>query len=86
VAIRLWAKGQKAFDIGPYLVIKLDDTTIGKTMLDQDGWLSLILQAEINEGDHILSVEFTNDIHDPKKGQDRNVFLGDVEILSLKNT
>jgi O-antigen ligase len=85
VAIRLWAKGQKAFDIGPYLVIKLDDTTIGKTMLDQDGWLSLILQAEINEGDHILSVEFTNDIHDPKKGQDRNVFLGDVEILSLKN-
>lgn len=84
IALRLWVKGQKAFGIGPYINIRLDDSIIGKTMLDEENRTSLILRPDINVGEHVLSIEYTNDIYDPRTGQDRNVFLGDLDLLYLE--
>jgi O-antigen ligase len=79
--LRLWAKGGKVYDVGPLIIIRLDGKVIGKTMLTEERWTPLFFQPEISAGDHILAVEFTNDLNNPKLGQDRNVFLGDLEVI-----
>jgi len=84
IAIRLWVKGQKAFNVGPYVIIRLDNQIIGKSQLIEDKWTSLIFTPEISKGEHILSVEFTNDIYIPELKQDRNVFLGDLEVIYMR--
>ncbi len=83
-ALRLFLKGQKALHVGPYVIIRLDGKTIAKTMLTLEEWTPLLLTPEITPGAHTLEVEFTNDLHKPELHQDRNVFLGDVEIIYLK--
>lgn len=84
IALRLWIRGQKAFGIGPYIILRLDKNIIGKTMLTEENWIPLIFTPEISKGEHSLSVEFINDFCVPEKGQDRNVFLGDLDIIYLK--
>ena len=83
IALRLWLKGQRAFGIGPYIIIRLDNRIIGKTQLLEDEWISLILTPELSKGEHVLSVEFINDANEPELGENRNVFLGDLEIISI---
>lgn len=82
--LRLTLLRQKAYDVGPYVIIRLDNTIIGKTMLNEEDYTSLVFAPDIKEGEHTLSVEFTNDYYDQKKGLDRNVILGDVELIYLK--
>lgn len=84
VAFKLNVKPEMAYDLGPYILIRLDDRVIAKTMLNQKGWMSLVIQPEVHIGDHELSVEFLNDIHDPAQDEDRNIYLGDLEILYLR--
>ena len=83
-ALRLWVKGTPALGIGPYLVLKIDDRIIGRTMLLRKGWTSLVFEPFLVPGDHILSVQFINDFHWIQTKEDRNVYLGDLEIISLK--
>jgi len=84
IALRLMIRGDKASGIGPYIIVRLDNAIIGKTMLTEENWISLIFTAAISRGEHSMSVEFTNDFYVPGKGQDRNVYLGDLDILYLK--
>jgi hypothetical protein len=79
--LHLWAR--KAFDIGPYLILKVDDRPAGRTMLTKDGWSTLVLEPQIAAGEHVLSVEFANDVYAPAESQDRNVILADLEVISL---
>jgi 1,4-dihydroxy-2-naphthoate octaprenyltransferase len=44
----------------------------------------LVFTPRIKAGEHTLSVEFTNDYYDKKTGADRNILLGDLEILYNK--
>jgi len=83
-AFILHIKGQKAFNIGPYIIIKIDNRIIGKTVLNKEEWTTLVFTPEISKGRHSLSVEYTNDIHEPKLKQDRNVHLGDLEIINIR--
>jgi hypothetical protein len=82
-AIRLWMKGKKALGVGPYVIIKLDDKIIGKTMLDSEDWKPLIFTHKICKGNHLLSVEFINDFYNPKLKLDRNVYLGNLDVIYL---
>lgn len=84
IAIRLYLRGQKAFDIGPYIILRINNKIVGKTMLKTEEITSIVLFPEIDKGMHELSVEFTNDIYIPTEKQDRNVYLGDLEIIYLK--
>jgi len=81
--LRLWVSGTKVLDTGPLILVRLNDRIIGKTVLSEDGWIPLVFSPMISRGDHILSVEFTNDLYDQKLNQDRNLFLGDFEVIYL---
>lgn len=83
-ALMLSLKGQKAFNIGPLIIVRLNDDIIGKTHVDEEKWTSLVFVSEDHKGDCVLSVEFTNDVYDADLGQDRNLFLGDVQLIYLK--
>jgi hypothetical protein len=84
VAFRLRIRGQKAFGLGPHIVVRLGDRVIGRTVIAEEGWTLVVFEARAEEGENVLSVEFTNDVYRPDLGQDRNVFLGETEILSLR--
>jgi hypothetical protein len=84
IAVRLQVKGEKALGAGPHIVVRLGDRVIGRTVIAEEGWTSVIFEARAEEGENVLSVEFTNDVYRPDMGQDRNVFLGEVEILYLR--
>ena len=84
VALQLDIRVNTAFGWGPYLVVKLDNQILAKCRLNEEGWNSLIFRPEITKGEHELSVEYTNDIYDPVKGENRNVYLGDLKIVNLK--
>jgi hypothetical protein len=66
------------------IVIRVDDKVVAKTMLTEDDWMSLVITPGLAEGEHVLSVEFTNDFYDPESGADRNVFLGPLEVLKRR--
>jgi O-antigen ligase len=80
-AFRMWFKGDKALGIGPYIIIRIDDRVIGKMMLEEDGWNSYVFPNKVPPGEHVISVEYCNDYYDAEKRLDRNVLLGDVDIL-----
>jgi hypothetical protein len=83
-ALRLHTRGQKAFGLGPHVIVRIDGRIIGRALLDEDQWSSLVFTPEIPEGEHTLSVEFINDFSNPDVGQDRNVILGDLEVIYIK--
>lgn len=74
-------KGQKAYGIGPYVVVSLNGSIIGKTMVNQDDWVELAFPIELKKDQYTLEVEFVNDFNDREKKQDRNLFLGKVIII-----
>jgi O-antigen ligase len=82
--IRLHLRGQRAFGVGPLIVVRVDDRLAAKTMIDAEEWTALVLIPEISAGRHVLGVEFCNDIGRRDLEEDRNVFLGDLEILYRK--
>lgn len=82
VSLRLAVRGQKALGVGPMIVIRLDGSVIGKTMLVSESWQHLILRPGMIKGEHTLSVEFINDFWNREKNQDRNVILGALDIIS----
>jgi hypothetical protein len=84
VALRLHLKAAKAYDLGPYLIVKVDDRLLGRTMLTKNGWTTLVFEPDSGAGEHVLSVEFGNDIYAPAESQDRSVLLGDLEVITLK--
>lgn len=84
IALRLQIKGQKAFELGPHIIVRIDNQVIGRYLLTENKWTSLVFSPEITEGEHILSVEFINDFNNLELGQDRNVFLGDLEVIYIK--
>lgn len=50
-------------------------------MLASDKSSYLVFTPELRKGAHILSIEFINDLNLKDLEQDRNVLLGDVEII-----
>ncbi|MDH4197584.1 MAG: hypothetical protein OEW05_09275, partial [Candidatus Aminicenantes bacterium] len=81
-ALRLWLKGQKALGVGPLVIIRLDGRVIGKTQVLQEDWTPFVLTPQVEAGEHVVTIEFTNDFQSAATGEDRNVFLGQVDILS----
>jgi O-antigen ligase len=83
VALRLNLTTGTAFDLGPYIIIRIDGQVFGKCMLNFEGRTSFVLKPGIKKGDHVLSIEYANFIHDPKLNQYRFVYLGDLEIINV---
>lgn len=64
----------------PHMVVRLDGLEIGETFVISDEWGCYDFPARTNGGPKVLSVTLTNDIYDPQKGEDRNLYVGDVRI------
>ncbi|OGD27023.1 MAG: hypothetical protein A2Y56_10280 [Candidatus Aminicenantes bacterium RBG_13_63_10] len=80
--VRLRLRGSAAFGIGPLIAVSLDGAPVARTFIRTDGWSSLVLPVRVGEGDHVIEVDFLNDI--AKDAEDRNVALGDMEVISLR--
>ncbi len=81
--LRLWVRGEQASGRGPLFAVKLDHVLIAKTLLAEESWTPLFLSSRMSRGEHTLTVEFINDFNDPGRGEDRNLFLGDLDIITL---
>lgn len=81
--LRLKARGEKALNLGPFINIYLDGKLAAKTLLESNEEELFYLPFKLSTGQHSLKVEFINDFYSPSLGQDRNLFLGDVEILKF---
>jgi len=79
--LRLHLKGQRALNIGPYIIIRINGKLIGRNYLQQTDWSVIVFTPRLKAGKHTLSVEYTNDYYDKKTGADRNILLGDLEVL-----
>ena len=86
VYFRFTVKGTKVFDIGPYFSIYLDKKIIAKSYLQESKkWIFFFVPAHnISPGEHLLEIEFENDLWIPEKKLDRNLILGEVKIFYLK--
>lgn len=80
----LWVRGDPAFGMGPIIIVRLDKTIIAKAIVSGKEWMRFVFPVSAAPGQHILSVEFVNDYSRPDLGQDRNVELGNVEIIRQK--
>ncbi|MDD5439058.1 MAG: carbohydrate-binding domain-containing protein [Candidatus Omnitrophica bacterium] len=65
----------------PYMIVTLDNESIGETFVANDRWQPYSFHVETDGGIKVLGIEFVNDFYDPKKGLDRNLAIGDGEII-----
>jgi len=77
---KLWARGDLAEDVWPYLVLWLDDEMIGERWVSSHEWRPYEFSKKVEEGKHRISVVFANDFYLIKPDSDRNLFVGDLEI------
>ena len=81
VAVVLHLCGKPAAGLWPYAVIRLNGSVIGRTVARREDWTPVVLYPAFEPGNHILSVEFTNDFSLPRQGEIRSLSLGDVFII-----
>jgi len=79
--LRLAVRGQKALGVGPLFEVRLDGQLVARTRLENEDWTYLYLPTPLRAGTHRLEVEFLNDLYAPSLGQDRNLFLGSVDLI-----
>ncbi len=78
--IKIKARGSSALGVWPYMIVELDGSEIGETYVDSPEWKYYIFNTDTKGGTKVLSVTFTNDGGDPKRGTDRNLYVGEVEV------
>lgn len=74
------ARGTPAAGEYPIVQLLLDGEPVGDRQIRQGGWESLIFTARVNEGVHRVGLAFTNDLWDPEKNEDRNLWVRRVVI------
>lgn len=72
------ASGTEAGGELPKIRVGLDGESIGEVQLEKPGWQPLRLQASLAEGEHEISLSFTNDYYDPPA--DRNLRIQSLMI------
>jgi len=77
------AKGFPAYDVWPYMIVELDDEEIGETYVTATEWRDYSFYAKTGGGTKTLKVTYANDGGDWKKGIDRNLFLGHVNVIGM---
>ena len=82
--IQVSAKGERAKSEWPYMVLWLNDEMIGGEWVTSDDWEFYHFQKNIKRGQYKISVEFINDYHTESPKEDRNLFVGDLEIFQFE--
>jgi tetratricopeptide (TPR) repeat protein len=77
--VKIKARGEAARGVWPCMIVEIDGSEIGETYVDSSEWKEYEFKADSGGGVKVLSVTFTNDGGDPKRGKDRNLYVGEVE-------
>lgn len=78
--IYIRAKGSPANGIFPYMIIELDGEEIGEAFVNSTDWKEYVFQVNTGGVIKVLSVTFVNDGGNKEKGEDRNLYVGDVRV------
>jgi len=90
VKFQIHARGTPAQGVWPHMVVKLDDEVIGETDVTSKEWRPYSFTTDVETGEYTLGAYFTNDLRlvkevgGKKVREDRNLFVGAVEIISVK--
>lgn len=78
------ARGTQANSVHPYMIVELDGEEIGETYVSSSDWMdySFIIPEDSarESGVRVLSASFVNDGSNKSKNEDRNLFIGEVDI------
>lgn len=81
---KIWAKGQKAGEEWPYMVVWVDDEMIGETWIPSGVLQPYTFRKTLKRGLHRISVAFMNDFYQEDTQEDRNLILGRLEIFKIE--
>jgi len=79
VKIKINAMGESAFGAWPYMIVTLDGEEIGECYVNDRNKV-YSFGVETAGGLKVLGVGFVNDAGDEAEGEDRNLFIGAVEV------
>ena len=79
-AITITAKGSPADGVFPYMIVELDGEEVGEIFIESMDWQKYSFRIKGDAGIKLLSVTFANDGGNKEKGEDRNLYLGEVTI------
>jgi TPR repeat protein len=82
--IQIMAAGSPANNVYPYMVVSLDGEEIGALFADRPGWTSYSFNIKTGGGIKVLSVSFVNDGVNEAKKEDRNLFVGEAKIETVR--
>jgi len=82
--LKLWARGERAQDVWPYLVIWIDDEMAGETWVPSSEWKAYEFSRKMERGQHRISIVFTNDFFIAEPDGDRNLFVGELHIYRIE--
>jgi len=80
---KIWAKGQRAGEEWPYMVVWVDDEMIGETWVTSDVFQPYFFHKTLDEDAHRISVAFMNDFYKEDTHEDRNLILDRFEIFRI---
>ena len=72
------ASGTSCDGIYPKVTLLVDGVQNDKVMLNGPDREIYIMMAQVNAGEHRIALAFTNDKHDPARGEDRNLSLDNL--------
>lgn len=78
------AKGEKAKGEWPYMILWLNDEMVGGYWVSSESWENYRFQKKIRNGEYRISVEFINDYYSESTKEDRNLYVGDLEIFQFE--
>ncbi|MFH0926504.1 MAG: carbohydrate-binding domain-containing protein [bacterium] len=82
IGFKITAKGSSGVGIFPYMEVRVDNHLIGEEFVGSSDWREYDFNYYVpSSGDYSLSVAFMNDYYNKKTKEDRNLYVGDVEIL-----
>lgn len=76
-------KRRKDFDYSAAMSVNIDGRVLGEVFAKEDEIKAFTFLSYLPSGLHTLSVTFINDIWNPEKGLDRNLFVKDIEIYNI---
>ncbi len=79
---RIRASGTEVDGVFPNIALRIDGRPAGDVSLRRPGWQTVVLAAEIPEGERVIGLAFTNDLNRPPK--DRNLTVESLEIRSAR--
>ena len=79
--VAVTAKGTPMDDVWPMMDVSLDGEPIDIISIPSRNWITVSAPCEIRKGAHTVKISFINDASKP--GEDRNMFVKQVDIVSI---